>query len=89
MRVSAQTPGCLGNPQRKVPVIGHPCCRVHSPAADPLISGNKGGRASNSSKIASRVGGVEGCSGGLRGWRGRSEEGLVLRLILHALIAVK
>lgn len=64
--------GVLATLRGKVPVIGHPCCRAHSPAADPLISGNKEGRVSNSSKIASGVGGVEGCSGGVReGRRGR------------------
>lgn len=36
----------------RFPAIGHPCCRAHSLAADPLISGNKGGRACSSSKIA-------------------------------------
>lgn len=56
--------GVLATLRGKVPVIGHPCCRAHSPTADPLISGNKEGRVSNSSKIASGVGGVEGCSGG-------------------------
>lgn len=64
--------GVLATLRGKDPVIGHPCSRAHSPAADPLISGNKEGRVSNSSKIASGVGGVEGCSGGVReGRRGR------------------
>lgn len=64
--------GVLATLRGKVPVIGLPCCRAHSPAADPLISGNKEGRVSSSSKIAPGVGGVEGCSGGVRG--GSSEE---------------
>lgn len=51
----------LATPRGRVPVVGHPCCRAHSPAADPLISGNKRGRACNSSKIARGVGGLEGC----------------------------
>lgn len=63
MCVSVQTPGCLGNPQRKGP--GHRTSLLQGPlpAADPLISGNKEGRVSNSSKIASAVRGVEGCVG--------------------------
>lgn len=80
MCVSVHTPGCLGNPQRKGP--GHRTSLLQGPlpAADPLISGNKEGRVSNSSKIASGVGGVEGCV-----WGGG---GLMLRLILHALAVV-
>lgn len=60
--VSMQTPECLGNPERKGP--GHRTSLLQGPlpAADPLISGNKEGRACNSSKIACGVGGVEGCS---------------------------
>ncbi len=59
--VSMQTPEYLGNPQRKGPGHRTSLLRGPLPAPDPLISGNKGGRASNSSKIARGVGGVEGC----------------------------
>lgn len=63
MCVSMQTPECLGNPQRKGPSHRTSLLQGPLPAADPLISGNKGGRVSNSSKIARGVGGVEGCRG--------------------------
>lgn len=57
-----QTPERLGKPQRKG--LGHRTSLLQGPlpAADPLISGNKGGRES-SSKIARGVGGVKGCRG--------------------------
>lgn len=50
--VSMQTPECLGNHERKGP--GHRTSLLQGPlpAADPLISGNKGRRVSNSPKIA-------------------------------------
>ena len=50
--VSMQTPEFLGNPQRKGPGDRTSLLQGPLPAADPLISGNKGGRACNSSKIA-------------------------------------
>ena len=58
MCVSMQTPECLGNRERKGPGRRTSLLQGPLPAADPLISGNKGGRAFNSSKIAR---GVEGC----------------------------
>lgn len=60
MCVSMQTPECLGNPQRKVPSHRTSLLQRLLPAAGPLISGNKRGRAFSSFKIA--VGGVEGCT---------------------------
>lgn len=61
MCVWMQTPECLGNHQRKGPGRRTSLLQGPLPEADPLISGNKGGRATNSSKIAWGVGGVEGC----------------------------
>lgn len=61
--VSVQTPEFLGNPQRKS--LSHRTSPVQGPVQQqtPLISGNKGGRVSWSSKIAWGEGGVEGCEG--------------------------
>lgn len=59
--VCVHAPECLGKAQRKGPGHRTSLLQGRLPAADPLISGNKGGRACNSSKIAHGVGGVEGC----------------------------
>lgn len=61
--VSVQTPEFLGNPQRKS--LSHRTSLLQGPVQQqtPLISGNKGGRVSSSSKIAWGEGGVEGCEG--------------------------
>lgn len=61
--VSVQTPEFLGNPQRKS--LSHRTSLLQGPVQQQtqLISGNKGGRVSRSSKIAWGEGGVEGCEG--------------------------
>lgn len=61
--VSVQTPEFLGNPQRKS--LSHRTSPLQGPVQQQtsLISGNKGGRVSRSSKIAWGKGGVEGCEG--------------------------